>query len=139
MNQKELDLQFGKEQEERLLTTIQRHFNDETIKPTEDQFSYYDFQGKEYLFELKSRRNKLTAYPDTIISKNKIDKYDESKEDRNFVFLFNFTDGLYYVKYNKDLFNSLKISSITRYDRGRPEQSLYLCIPINHLTIINKG
>jgi len=139
MNQKELDLQFGKEHEEKLLTIIQRHFNDETIKPAEDLYSYFDFIGVSYIFELKSRRNKLTAYPDTIISKSKIDEYNKVVRPELFVFLFNFTDGLYYVKYDKDLFNSFKIRTITRYDRGRPEQSLYLCIPINHLTIINKG
>jgi len=82
--------------------------------------------------ELKTRKNKKNTFPTTIIPKHKIDYFDQLKGINYLYLMFGFicdqndhTINYYYIKYNKDYFNKLKISSIFKKDH-------YL-IPINLL------
>ena len=64
-----------------------------------------------------------------MIGYNKIKKALELNED--VYFIFNFTDGIYYYKFDRD--KELEIKQAGRRDRGRPEIKDYYFIPIEIL------
>jgi len=53
------------------------------------------------------------------------------KQIKDVYFIFQFTDGNYYYKYDKT--ETFEIKKGGRYDRGRPENNLYYYIPIERL------
>jgi hypothetical protein len=57
----------------------------------------------------------------------------EHLDNKTQIFLFDFTDGLYYIKYNKELFDKFDVKIGGRYDRGRVEENDYIYIPISEL------
>ena len=75
-------------------------------KETYNDFDYYT---DTYDIELKSRRNKKDTYSTTITTKIKRDKAIKSK--KKVLWIFNFTDGLYYLNYedHKDTINNLQV------------------------------
>lgn len=75
-------------------------------KETYNDFDYYT---DTYDIELKSRRNKKDTYSTTITTKIKRDKAIKSK--KKVLWIFNFTDGLYYLNYedHKDTLNNLPV------------------------------
>ena len=91
---------LGVKEEEDQLNTLRQFFNDDTIIPLPDG-SHFDFQGKNLLIELKSRRCKRTAFLDTAIGVPKISYAKQCQEDVYFV--FKYTDGMYYWKYDKTI------------------------------------
>lgn len=125
-----IDYNFGKNEEVKVLSKIREHFGDENIKECIDQYSKFDFISDNYLYELKSRRNKYDQYPTTLIAIDKIIK------DKNMIFLFNFTDGLFYIKYDKELFDKYQKKYFRRTDRGFDISKIYIFIPIEDLTEI---
>ena len=124
------DYTFGKQKEDEVLSIIRKKFNRNIVK-SESRFERYDFKDDEYYYELKSRNNKYSDYPTTLIEKGKVIA-------DNLVFLFNFTDGLYYIIYNKDLFETFECKQFLRHKRcdfvDKPK--LYYHIPIHQLTRI---
>ncbi len=123
------DYIFGKKKEVEVLDKIKTFFNDENVKASSNLYSKYDFIGSN-LYELKSRNCSYNTYPTTLLPKNKVCDKD------NQIFLFNFTDGLYYIKYDKDTFNNVidccNFKRHKRIDYNDKEQ-LYYHIPINML------
>jgi hypothetical protein len=121
------DYNFGKQKEEELLTIIKTFFNDD-IKQSVKRTEKFDFKGNKDYYELKSRNNDYLKYPTTMIQKSKIFCDDH-------VFLFNFTDGLYYIKYDKDIFSNFLVKPFQRW--GRPDvkdvKQDYIYIPIEKL------
>jgi hypothetical protein len=118
------DLHFGLSKEQAVIDRLKSHFGDESILKT-DKFCLYDAIGKDYKYEIKSRRNKKDAYPTTIIPCH--------KGIPDTIFIFNFTDQLCYIKYDAELFNSFhkKMVYADRYNATPP--SLHFLIPINFL------
>ena len=128
------DLDFGMKKEISELDKIRNRFSN-SLKLTKN-FFVFDYVSKECYVELKSRRNKLNTYPDTMVGKNKIN-YAETA-DRPVYFVFSFIDGLYYWKYNKeDIQNgSVRFSVGGRCDRGRDEYKDYAYISTKILQLI---
>jgi len=128
------DLSFGLKKEISEIEKIRNRFSN-SLKPTYNYF-VFDYVSKECYVELKSRRNKLNTYPDTMVGKNKMD-YAETA-DRPVYFVFSFIDGLYYWKYNKeDITNGgVRFSIGGRCDRGRDEYKNYAYISTNILQLI---
>ena len=124
------DYDFGTQKEDDITTTLNKFFNDELIKP-ENKKSKYDFKGKETYYEVKSRTNKYDEYPTTMIAQNKI-------LTGNQIFVFNFTDGIYYIKYDKEIFDKFEKKLFKRSYRPdiKTFESLYIYIPIEQLTKI---
>ena len=122
------DYAFGKMKEREILDTINAKFKD-NIKLVKSAYSSYDFKGDKRIYELKSRNNLYSAFPTTLIPFNKI--IDKQK----IIFLFYFIDGLYYIRYRKEIFNTFKLDAFVRNKRvdyvDRPQ--LYYFIPIEHL------
>jgi|APCry1669191674_1035369.scaffolds.fasta_scaffold39453_2 hypothetical protein len=122
------DYTFGLKKEVELLPTIRKFFNDETIIKLDD-YNIFDFKGDNKYIELKSRNCNYNKYPTTMIGYNKIKKALELNED--IYFIFNFTDGIYYFKFDKNI--QLEIKQGGRFDRGKKELSDYAFIPIEIL------
>jgi len=122
------DYTFGLKKEIELLPTIRKFFNDETIIKLDD-YNIFDFKGDNKYIELKSRNCNHNKYPTTMIGYNKIKKALELNED--IYFIFNFTDGIYHFKFDKNI--QLEIKQGGRFDRGKKELSDYAFIPIEIL------
>lgn len=128
------DLTFGLEKEKIVLPIISKYFND-NIKMVVDRFSTYDFEGDKYIYELKSRTNRFNAFNETLIPYNKI----INNTTKPIKFLFLFTDGLYYIKYNQKKFKNYKIDVFCRFKRSdyNDQPALYFYIPISDLRKID--
>ena len=128
-----VDLSFGKVSEIDHLNTLQSFFKDTTLKRTKEYFEF-DYEGINILIELKTRSNNKDKYEDTMIGANKIKKAKQLiKENKELgvYFLFAFTDGLFYWKY--DPLFTLKTQLGGRSDRGKPEIKSYAYIPVAEL------
>jgi len=131
MNSFKKDYSFGKDKETEILKILKIKFN-ENITTSINQFERYDFKDDKYYYELKSRNNKYSDYPTTLIEKGKV-------INENIIFLFNFTDGLYYIKYKKSKFDKFECKEFVRHKRidFNDKPKLYYFIPINKLKKID--
>lgn len=135
-SQKQKDLKFGEAKENDIQAVINDAFKCKSEKlPPFHPFDFKDLQANTY-YEHKGRRNEYNKYSTTMIGSNKID-FINKHPDNDYVFIFGFTDGNYYIKYNKELFDNFEIKKGGRLDRGRPEIKDYLYIPIEQLSKIN--
>lgn len=126
----ENDYQYGRGKEGEVLDKMNDFFKD-NIKQTAERYDTKDYLGEKYKYELKSRRNTYKAYPTTIIPTDKV------KEGVNYVFLFNFTDGLYYIYYSEELFKTFNQGTFQRRDNGQNNPNkIYWYIPIEYLNRI---
>jgi hypothetical protein len=117
------DYKFGREREELILPQLQQFFKDD-IRLTPDKYSKYDYEGKEYIYELKSRTCQLGTYPTTLLPVDKVVK------TRKQIFLFNFTDGLYYIEYDETAWRDIEIASFRRFRIGvNDKEKPYYHIP----------
>jgi hypothetical protein len=125
------DLSYGLEREKLVLEKIKKYFNDDSITKTTDKFCKFDFESPTCKYELKSRKNKKTTYPTTIIPCHKV-------VDGKLIFLFNFTDGLTFIEYDKETFDRFNTFEMTDYRTGRYGQTAnHYSIPIELLREIN--
>jgi hypothetical protein len=126
------DYNFGIEQENQLLIKIQKYFIDDNIKKETSKYSKYDFNGIKYHYELKSRTNSYEKFNTTLIP------FDKINENLNICFLFKFTNGLYYIYYDKEKFNNYDLKKFKRHQRADfdDKEKLYFHIPIIDLTQI---
>lgn len=127
------DYTYGVSKQKNVIKSLETFF-DENIEETKDRYCIYDAESKQTNFEIKSRRFHKDKYPTTIISCNKT----KVTNFRRLIFVFRFTDGLYYIEYIPALFNSFKKKMITYQRQGiqvRPVE--HYCIPIELLTEIH--
>jgi hypothetical protein len=122
---------FGIQNETNMLPIIRTFFNDETIEKTRTQHHPFDFESSTCLYELKTRRNKHDRYSDTIFPTSKF----LHNPDKPKVLIFSFTNGNYYIRYDKTLFETFKKETKKyRNDRGDRDKPVeYIQIPIEHL------
>ena len=124
------DLQFGLEMEDKILTLLKEKVNKNIIKTSKyHSFDYCDASNNTF-YELKTRRNKHDAYPDTMCGYCKL-KFAKENPDNKYIFLFCFTDGLYYHKWNIDKEYSVRAGG--RCDRGSLEIANYFYIKTEDL------
>jgi len=126
------DYHFGTTSEEQTLSTIRTI--DSTIQRTQNKYSPFDYnnEGNTIFVELKTRNNAKNKYPTTMIPLSKV-KIAETNVDKTYYFAFKFTDGIYYIQYNKNIFDTFEIKEGGRFDRGRPELNQYVYIPVDKL------
>jgi hypothetical protein len=125
------DYAFGKKKEAEILDKVKAFFKD-NVEDVDNTFSIYDFKGDKYHYELKSRTNAYNDYPTTLLPEDKI--FAENQ-----IFLFNFTDGLYYIYYNKETFDTFEKKLFKRRLRTdiKDKEKMYVYIPVNKLTKID--
>ena len=126
------DYAFGKSKEPIILEKIKKFFKDDTIVEM-DNYSRYDYKGNKKIFELKSRRNTYNAFPTTLIPADKI--FDTC--DKQY-FLFDFTDRLTYIEFDKEVFSKFECKPFKRNYRSdfNDKEKNYFFIPITHLKTI---
>jgi hypothetical protein len=131
MNTYQKDVILVLRMESIILPQIRTYFKRKDIKKTEDKYAIFDFYDCEYKYELKSRNNKYQQFPTTLIGCNKLAPKT--------IYLFNFTNGLYFLEYNEELFNTFEKKPFKRHPReGKIDyEREYIFIPIEHLTKIN--
>jgi hypothetical protein len=133
-NQLELlnrDIIFGTGVEVPVINKLECYFG-ETIKKAEDKFSPFDAYSENTKYEIKSRRNRYNQYPTTIIA------CDKTRTAGRLVFVFHFTDGLYYIEYNKEKFSQFEIKPVSAIRAGGVRTLKdHFFIPIECLEKIN--
>jgi hypothetical protein len=137
-----IDNKFGIECESRVLEILNKNFKlDSNIQKSRSVFSSYDFYSTKYFYELKSRNNKYAEYYTTLISEKKIKDNIVKGQDENgkqkygLILLFNFTDGLYYIEYEPELFSTFELKMFKRNTRldYKDKEQMYYHIPIKYL------
>lgn len=132
MDIKQKDIKFGLAEENNKLNIMKLYFN-KNIKQQKYKYSKFDYFTNKYYYELKSRRIPHNKYNTTLIGCDKV-IVGSSKKQR---FVFNFTDGIYYITYKKDLFDTFETNYFNRTDRGCDIKKLYFFIPIDKLKKIS--
>jgi len=110
------DLKFGAKGERDVLPLI-NHFFKDTAVAFEEIYSTQDFFSQKSVYELKSRKIKHDAYKTAIIGVNKAILKPADK-GKTLYFLFNYIDGLYYIQYDKTIFNTFNKKSFCRFARS---------------------
>jgi hypothetical protein len=124
---------FGKVQEARVLPVIREKFQRD-IKQNETQYAKYDFYDEDYNYELKSRTFHYRKYDTTMIQLNKT--CGCTNDDRALMLLFNFTDGLYYIEYDKEKFDKYFRQQYSQVNESWDERP-HLYIPIADLHLLH--
>jgi hypothetical protein len=125
------DLEFGLAKEAEVIKRLSEFFQDDIMKTTE-KFCKYDAYGKINKYEIKSRRNKKDAYPTTIIPVHKT-------IEGELIFVFNFIDGLYYIKYDDEKFSKYDQKDVGTYRYGaKYNPSPHYHIPVSDLSKIGE-
>lgn len=124
------DYATGLKSENEMMPILINYFNRD-IKKTFNKYCKYDFEDNEYKYELKTRNNKYSTYPTTIVGCDKI-------TNNKIIFLFKFIDGLYYIEYNEEQFKQFEKKPFVRNSRSDfiDIKKDYLFIPINFLNKI---
>jgi hypothetical protein len=131
MNNFKKMLKYGRDLELEVLPIIRNAFESNDIKMPKNKYSSYNYidDKKEVLYELKARTNKYNAYPTTMIQEDKVLNTHYKQ-----IFLFKFTDGLYYIEYDPELFNTFEKKIYSQYRADKVDvNKLYYYIPIEHL------
>ena len=126
-----VDFNFGESSEISLLPVLKKYFNDDTIIRTNkyDNFDYTN--NNNILIELKTRTNALNKYEDTMINIAKVNKCKKLSKTNEIYFMFKFTDGVYYWKYNNE--DKLTQRKGGRLDRSNKEIKDYFYINVSLL------
>lgn len=114
-SQKE-DLAFGAKNQTEVLPLINQFFNDNAVE-YDDEFSTQDFYSERAVYELKSRAIKHNQYPTAIIGCNKCNLKEDDLHKELF-FVFKYTDGLFYIKYENSTFANYKMRPFCRNARS---------------------
>ena len=122
------DFNFGTQQED-LITASLINFFKRDIKKSDDRFAKHDFYCDEFNYEVKSRTNTYSKYKTTMITEDKI------CGEKKLIFLFNFTDGLYYIEYDDEKFNKYERRMFSRANVKWNEKS-HIYIDIKDLSPI---
>jgi hypothetical protein len=130
MSKKLQDIKFGLEKEVESITIIQNFFNCGELKKT-SKFGIIDFYNSTHYIELKSRRITHDQFDSAIIGKNKIDYFKRLKQQCYIV--YNYIDGIYYIKYEKELFDTFDIIEDVFERDGIKTTYINYRIPINNL------
>ena len=132
MNSLSNDIKFGLSNEIPVIDKLKEYFQEDIIK-INDKYCPYDAQSPNCKYEIKTRRNKYSTYPTTLITVKKVDTKGKLR------FVFSFTDGLYYIEYEKELFDTFEIKDV-EYNRSgcvvKPVSHIF--IPIIHLIPLEK-
>jgi hypothetical protein len=130
-SKKEQDIQMGKENEAIVKPIVESFFSCGDLEQT-SWFNEIDWENADYFFELKSRRINHNQYATSIVGANKIEAIKRKNKPNNFI-LFKYTDGLFYLPYNVDNWNTFSIKEQKVFRDGKWESSRVYHIPYTHL------
>ena len=124
------DYEIGKKGEKKALPYIKDYFNS-NIQEILNQYSKHDYTDSNFKYELKTRTCKYNSFPTTLMP------VDKAVDDLT-IFLFQFTDGLYWIRYNAEDFEEFEKKQFVRHQRAdyNDKEKDYFFIPIEKLTPI---
>ena len=98
------DLAFGIKSETEIVPSLEKFFD--TTLNHNGGYAVMDWSNptKTIFVELKTRRIPHNRYDTALIGKNKVDFCND--ENKEYYFCFNYTDGVFYIKYDKQLFST---------------------------------
>jgi hypothetical protein len=126
------DFSLGMNGEESVLPKL-RSFFQKDIRKESAKYSKWDYIDEDgTLYELKTRRCMSITYPTTMLPVHKV--VDGAEQ----YFIFNFTDKIMYLKYDKNLFASFEVSGVVdgRYAYKREAVS-HFYIPLASLSVLS--
>lgn len=125
------DYQNGIMVETELKSILEYKFADKFIKT--GRYDKLDYEGEHCFVEIKSRTNRYNQYPTTLIQQSKFDF--ARKQTKPVYFVFAFTDGVYYIQYNSELFDTFESVYFQRPGRidKIDKRQVYVYIPITSL------
>ena len=126
----ENDYQYGIKQESEVYPILQDYFGS-TLQKSNYKFAKFDFYDDSCTYEMKTRKNKKTAYPTTMITANKAIQM----KDKKLVFIFNYTDELCYISFDPDDFRHFEKRKFSRANMEEDEKEHFF-IPIEKLSTI---
>lgn len=132
------DVIYGAKNEDdaKLIKRINRFFMID-IKKCGGWYSKFDYEFEDGYIELKSRRINSNQYETTLLNIKKLENMDNDKYKNKILYiLFNFIDGLYYIKYSKKRFE--KFNKKTVIVRHKNEVVINYEIPLNKLKRVRK-
>jgi hypothetical protein len=103
----ERDYWYGQASEQAVKAQLERVFGP---LQSGDRYSKFDFWNDVYNIELKTRKCTVDNYPTTMIQCNKF----VYAVDRVLVLAFKYTDGLYFIQYDKALFDTFQMRLFSR-------------------------
>ena len=110
----EQDLAFGLPKEDAIINNLSTYFQTQIEKTTQYcVYDAHDIEDNNIKYEIKSRRCKHTQYPTTIIPVHKT-----KVSHKILKFVFHFTTGLFYITYDKNLFDTFNIKSVGAYRKN---------------------
>ena len=112
-----------------MLPIIKQILNVDTLVQSQNPYSVFDYYAPDCAVELKTRFCPSDQYPTTMIPLKKVLKCTDP--NINYWFFFRFSDGVSYIKYDKDIFGTFETSRGGRSDRGYVESNDYVFIPMN--------
>jgi len=128
------DYTFGIQSEERVLPVLEKTFNETFEKTT--KYHPLDFKGRGSWVEVKTRTFAVNKYETTMLPTSKIEFAKKCENSVYFVFVF--TDGIYYILYDSEVFKGFETKVFQRTARTDHYDSaqLYTYIPTRLLTKI---
>lgn len=130
-----IEKEFGINSENKNIKTLSTFFKQDFIKTS--KFHPIDFISDTHYLEIKSRTISYSKYPTTLFPMNKIEYI--KKFPRPAIIVFIFTDNIYYINYDEELFKTFLVEEYKRAPRlnffDKPKQYIY--IPINKLSLLN--
>lgn len=100
------DIVFGEKSEVSLLSRVEGLVGQPLARQGGFNIMDYTNANKTVYVELKTRRIRHDAYPTAIIGKNKVDFCSDPSKD--YYFVFSYLDGVFYIKFDADLFASFE-------------------------------
>lgn len=134
MGTQKLDLAFGLKNEHTVLESIEGMVGTKLNHHRDYSVMDYSNESKTIYVELKSRRIRHNAYDTALIGRNKIQYCTDP--NKAYYFVFSYTDGLYYIKYDRVLFNTFRTDNeYYRTERGdcKNNAQSIIHIPVKHL------
>lgn len=118
MNSKKAsDLQFGLSRESDVIQKLNKYFND-VIIISKQHYSRWDCIGTKHFYEIKCLRYNIEKYPTCVINTDKNIFTD------NLVLVFQYSEmnyeQLYYIQFDKSLFDTFQTRFITPTYRSKP-------------------
>lgn len=132
-NQFKRDLSFGEQSEMEVLEVLNKAFDTNLVKNS--KYASIDFSSDSVDIELKSRNVEFGKYDTTIVPKSKIDYIKKHRMMKKYIFAFRFTDGLYYIEFDDEVFDGLECKMFKRVPRTGivDKEQLYYFIPVSLL------
>jgi hypothetical protein len=127
----ETDYQFGEVGEFKVIPYLEKYYNEKIMRHS--RYAKTDCSNETKHFEIKTRTNTLIAFKTTLMPVHKVIKTNKIQ-----IFVFNFSDCIALIEYDKELFKSwiAPFNRNTKIDIGRPSEN-YFHIPVDKLTVIH--